>query len=112
MIARGTRDGKTLRRLEQRKGKEWLHGSPSLGERLRARGYEVVPRPAADGQPGKETLFNGGHIVATYGGMNPNGIDAIQFEFGRQRDNLRQLGADCGIAIAEFVREGGYLRPR
>ncbi len=112
VIARGTRDGRTLRRLEQRKGAEWLHGAPSLGERLRARGYDVAPRPNADGSPARETLFNGGYIVAHYGGMREQGIDAVQLEFGRQREDLLRLSADCGAAIADFLREAGYLRPR
>lgn len=112
VIARGTRDGKTLRRLEQRKGQSWVHGKESLGERLRARGLPVVPIANADGSPAKETLFNGGHIVAHYGGTSQDGIDAIQFEFGRQRDDLGALSRECGLAIAAFVRDAGYLPPR
>jgi len=111
VIARGTRDGRTLRRLELRKGKSWLHGPESLGERLRAHGLPVVPIANADGSPAKETLFNGGHIVAHYGGIREDGIDAIQFEFGRQRDDLGALSRECGLAIAAFVRDAGYLPP-
>jgi N-formylglutamate amidohydrolase len=109
VVARGTRDGRTMARLRERLGEEWLLGPRSLDRRLAARGHRVVPEPASDGARAKETLFAGGHIVATYGATSPGGIDAMQFEFGRQRDDLRGLARDLGDSLAEFLPEAGYL---
>lgn len=109
VIARGTRDGRTMARLRERLGDDWLLGPSSLDSRLAARGHAVVPVTAPDGSRTKETLFDGGHIVATYGAASPDGIDAIQFEFGRQRDDLRGLARDLGDSLAEFLPAAGYL---
>lgn len=109
VVARGTRDGRTMARLRERLGEDWLLGPKSLDRRLAARGHEVVPEPSADGSRAKENLFEGGHIVATYGATSPDGIDAMQFEFGRQRDDLRRLARDLGDSLAEFLPEAGYV---
>lgn len=109
VVARGTRDGRTMARLGARLGDAWLLGEKALDRRLAARGHKVVPEPREDGARAKETLFEGGHIVATYGATSHDGIDAMQFEFGRQRDDLRGLARDLGDSLAEFLPEAGYL---
>jgi N-formylglutamate amidohydrolase len=109
VIARGTRDGRTMQALERRKGPEYTIGASSIGGRLLQKGYDVVPRTAADGSRTPEVLFNGGYIVAEYGTMSEKGIDAIQLEFGEQRRQLLTLARDCGEVLASFLKEAGYL---
>ncbi|MEY2784461.1 MAG: hypothetical protein RL277_665 [Planctomycetota bacterium] len=112
VIARGTRDGRTMQSLERRKGLEFTIGPSSIGGRLIRKGYEVVPRTAPDGSRTPEVLFNGGFIVAEYGTMNEKGLDAIQLEFGEQRRQLLSLARDCGEVLASFLKEAGYLEPK
>ena len=53
--------------------------------------------------PTERTVIRASHIIAHYGAMSPDGIDAIQLELGRARstDTLK-LARDLGDAIAGF----------
>jgi N-formylglutamate amidohydrolase len=111
-IVRGTRNGKTVSRLLERSGAEALTGPDSIPGRLAAAGYQILPvaedGPAGEPAMGRETFFDGGFIVASYGSHNANGVDAIQLEFGKmRRDDPIKLARDVGDAIAAFVRRYG-----
>lgn len=100
-IVRGTRNGRAVSALVARCGDEALRGTKSLFGQLAGKGYTVIP--ALDDPQGKELFFDGGYITQRYGGMHPEGIDAIQMEFGRMRiDSLEKTARDTGDAIAEF----------
>ena len=112
-IYRGTRDGKTVTDLLGRAGagRAALVGPDSVLGRLAASGYAVLP---ANAEPdaerasaiGHEERFNGGHIVFAYGSQNPDGIDAMQLEFGtelRRKARLDRTAADVAKAVASFA---------
>ena len=50
---------------------------------------------------------NGGYTVNAYGSQNPDGIDAIQLEFGfryRREDELDKSAAQAARAIVTFYK--------
>jgi N-formylglutamate amidohydrolase len=101
VIFRGTRNGVTARALMARSGPEALLGPKSLIGELAARGYRTNPAP--DGSTlHEDRRFNGGYTVFKYGSQNPDGIDAIQLEFGsslRMQHRLAEDLADCLIGV-------------
>jgi len=105
-IVRGTRNGKTVAALIDRRGEPAVSGPDSIFGRLKAAGYRVVPdidpdHPELNTQP--ETFFDGGYIVGSYGSQNPAGVDAIQIELGGMRtDNTMKTARDLADAIAAF----------
>ena len=109
-IVRGTRNTRTVSQLLARSGQQALIGPDSVCGRLRSAGYDMLPKSDDPEQAiGRETFFDGGYIVATYGGDAATQIDAIQLEFGRMRiDNTMKLARDVGDAIAAFARTHGY----
>jgi len=103
-LFRGTVNLETVTALRQRMGP---HAYQQLDRALEKNGFRVMP-------PGdeRETRFTGGHIVRAYGSHQPQGIDAVQWEFGsdlRQKEVLDLTARDAGKALAEFVR-ANYLR--
>lgn len=93
--------------LLRRSGPESLAGPDSLFGALARAGYRV--HPADEGE--EASSYWGGPIVKTYGSHQPDGIDAIQVEVGR---NLRtdpakrqKLARDLAAAILRF--HGKYL---
>lgn len=119
-IYRGTRDGKTVAALLGRAGAGGaaLVGPDSVLGHLGAAGYTVLPTVAEPGRAtsaptiGHEERFNGGHIVFAYGSHHPDGIDAIQLEFGTELRRTARLGrtaADVAKAVAAFAHT--YMTP-
>ena len=103
-IVRGTRNGRAVRALVARCGDAALRGDKSVFGQLASKGYTVIPEP--NDPQGKELFFDGGFITERYGGIHPQGIDAIQMEFGRMRiESLEKTARDTGDAIAEFYLE-------
>ena len=106
-IYRGTRNGKTTRALLDRFGDAALVGPDSVFGHLAAQGYQILPTVPPDGL-GRETKFNGGHIVDRHGSHQGTAIDAIQMEFGsnlRKNAQLEQTANDAAKAVAAFARK-------
>ena len=103
---RGTRAGLTATRLVDRFGPAALQGSNSITGILAARGYGVHPLPDAPTLR-EEPRFAGGHTVFAYGSHRPDGIDAIQLEFGRQHRADARLPEDLASAIVGFMKHHG-----
>lgn len=99
---RGTRSGLTATRLLNRFGPVALQGERSITGILAAKGYAVNPPPDAQGL-WEDPRFSGGYTVATYGSHRPDGIDAIQLEFGRQHRASARLAEDFTAALLEFM---------
>jgi N-formylglutamate amidohydrolase len=106
-IIRGTRNGASMEHLVKERGREVIIGEKSIFGRLAAKGYQV--EPALDDS--KESVFNGGYITEHYGSASPDGVNAIQLEFGRMRvESVEKAAKDVGDAVVDFYRE--YLQPR
>lgn len=106
-IYRGTAEGRTVERLLARAGETALIGPASVCGGLAAAGYAVFPPNTPFGDPPELRRFGGGYTVRTYGSNNPDGIDAIQLEFGAtlrlDAANRRRLARDLAEAIAAFA---------
>lgn len=103
-IFRGTDNGKSVTALQQRYGKEALHGSKSILGQLAERGYKILP-DSSDND--RERRYTGGYTTQTYGSHRGTKIDAIQLEFGtnlRARANLERTASDLAHAIEVFAR--------
>jgi len=110
-IFRGTRDGLTVKRLLDRHGEAALTGPKSLFGLLQGSGYRVIPANTPLKDPPETSSYRGGHTVATYGSHNPDGIDAIQAEIGRDlraAESRGKLIVAFADALTGFYRE--YLR--
>ena len=79
VVYRGTRSRLTLRSLLETHGEAALTGPKGWQTQLESRGWTFIP---AASDMSRETKFNGGYIVQTYGSHQEGGIDAIQLEFG------------------------------
>jgi N-formylglutamate amidohydrolase len=103
-VYRGTSNGLTTFSLRNRFEDAAHSGDRSLLGLLAAKSWTVHPRPfGAMELPG----FTGGHIVRTYGSHRPDGIDAIQLEFGadyRSSARRRQTAAGLADAVVEYSR--------
>jgi len=103
VIFRGTRNGLTAKSLMARSGPEALLGPKSLVGELAARGYRVNPAP--DGSTLEEDRrFNGGFTVFRYGSQRPDGVDAIQLEFGSAYRAQSKLAEDLADSFVAFMR--------
>ncbi|MCA3180506.1 MAG: N-formylglutamate amidohydrolase [Burkholderiaceae bacterium] len=105
---RGTRGGLTTKALLDRHGIAALQGDGSLIGLIAAKGYTVHPAVGSDDLR-EDRRFAGGHTVATYGSHRPDGIDAIQLEFGRQHRADPRLPEDLGDALLAFMSQYGLL---
>ncbi|HET7730059.1 MAG TPA: hypothetical protein VFK48_08515 [Usitatibacter sp.] len=105
---RGTRSGLTTKALLSRAGRECLQGSQSITGVLAAKGYPV--NPPVDAQALREDpRFNGGYTVFNYGSHRPEGIDAIQLEFGKTHRANERLADDLAEALLVFMKQCGLL---
>ena len=98
----GTRAGLTASRLLGRFGPSALQGANSITGLLAARGYTVNPAPDAPDLK-EDPRYAGGYTVFAYGSHRPEGIDAIQLEFGRQHRASSRLAEDLAAALSGFM---------
>lgn len=105
---RGTRSGLTVKNLLGRFGPPALQGPNSILGQLAAMGYRMNPAPDAESLR-EDARFSGGHTVFSYGSHRPDGIDAMQFEFGRQHRSRSRLPDDVAAAILGFMRSFGLV---
>jgi len=108
VVMRGTHNGRSVTNLVRRGGFRAVTGPNGIFGQLEANGFKVFP---SNYLPTRGTFenagLNGGYTVAIYGSDNPNGIDAMQMEFGskyRQKAVLDKSGRDAGKAIAAFYK--------
>ena len=102
-VYRGTNQGKTVTRLRERFGDASHMGDESLFGLLKKRGWTVYPDPF-DGR--EQAGFTGGYIVQTHGSHRPEGLDAVQLEFGadyRKAANRTRIAEDLATAIVEYL---------
>ena len=73
-----------------------------------AQGFKVFPSNHLPLWSGSENAgFNGGYTVNVYGSQNPDGIDAMQLEFGsryRRDDELDRSAVQAAHAIVAFYK--------
>lgn len=101
---RGTRAGQTVKALLARFGPTALQGEKSITGALAARGYAVHPAVGAESLR-EDPRYAGGYTVATYGSHQPQGIDAIQLEFGRNHRANTRLAEDLAEALVVFMTQ-------
>jgi N-formylglutamate amidohydrolase len=112
VVMRGTQNGRTVTRLLERAGASAVTGPSGIFGALAANGFE--PYPANDVPPagtGENGGYSGGYTVGTYGSHTPDGIDAVQMEFGtryRQKPAVDASAQAAGKAIAAFY--DAYLK--
>jgi hypothetical protein len=98
--------------LLQRAGGSAVTGPKGIFGQLEANGFKVFPaNDLPTGGTSENGGKNGGYTVAIYGSNTPNGIDAIQFEFGgkyRQIAVLDKFAKDAASAIVVFYE--AYLK--
>lgn len=105
---RGTRSGQTVKALVQKHGIAAIQGEKSILGGLASKGYNVNPSLGAT-SPEEDRRFAGGHTVYFYGSHRAQGIDAIQFEFGKNQRNSWNLAEHFAEVIAIFLNHYGYL---
>jgi N-formylglutamate amidohydrolase len=105
---RGTRAGLTAKALLGRFGSAALQGERSITGVLAAKGYLVNPTVGADTLR-EDPRFSGGYTVFNYGSQNPEGIDAIQLEFGKNHRASERLAEDLAEALFVFMTQYGLL---
>lgn len=107
---RGTRAGLTAKVLLSRFGPAALQGDNSITGVLAAKGYPVHPKPGADSLR-EDPRFAGGYTVFSYGSQHPEGIDAIQLEFGSKHRANPRLAEDLTDALVVFMTQHAILPP-
>lgn len=105
---RGTRSGLTAKALLGRYGPAALQGEKSILGALAAKGYAVYPPVGAESLR-EDPRFNGGYTVFNYGSQHPEGIDAIQLEFGKNHRASERLAEDVADALVTFMTQYGLL---
>jgi N-formylglutamate amidohydrolase len=105
---RGTRAGLTVKALVQKHGIEAIQGEKSILGGLASRGYNVNPSVGSASLE-EDRRYAGGHTVFLYGSHRPQGIDAIQFEFGKNQRTSWNLAEHFAEAIAVFLTRYGYV---
>jgi N-formylglutamate amidohydrolase len=112
VVMRGTQNGRTVERLLARAGTAAVTGPNGLFGQLEAAGLKVFPANSVPPAGTSENAgFSGGYTVGTYGSHNPDGIDAVQMEFGsryRQNAAVDKAAVDAGKAVAAFYE--AYLK--
>lgn len=105
-LVRGTLNGRSVVALIKRAGVEAVVGPKGLYGQLEANGFAIFPANDVPPQGKHEDAgFNGGFTVAQYGSHKPNGIDAVQFEFGvkhRQKGEVEATAKRAAQAIVAF----------
>ena len=110
IIFRGTRSGLTTTAMLKRFGATALRGENSILGILAAKGYQVHPSVTASTAK-EDRRFEGGYTVFAYGSHQPQGIDAIQLEFGVRVRKQPRLPQDVADALHTFMRQHGMLTP-
>jgi hypothetical protein len=112
VIMRGTHNGGSVTQLLRRAGFPAVTGPNGIFGQLEANGFKVFPGNNVPPLGKYENAgLNGGYTVGFYGSDMPNGIDAVQMEFGtnyRRKEVLDKSGEDAGRAIAGFYE--AYLK--
>ncbi len=105
-IHRGTANGVTVLELVRRAGVESVTGTNSVLGGLAAAGFKVFPPNTPPGKPAEDRRYNGGFTVRTYGSHQPEGVDALQLEFGTnlRRETLvrERLAKELSHSIVRF----------
>lgn len=102
---RGSRNGATAKRLIKEFGPASLQGEHSITGLLQGKGYQVFP--PVDAVPGEkeDKRFNGGYVIFAHGSNTPDGVDAIQLEFGKRVRDKDELASDFADAIIGFQKK-------
>jgi N-formylglutamate amidohydrolase len=112
VVMRGTQNGRTVARLLERAGVPAVTGANGIFGQLAANGLDVFPsNDVAPEGTAENRGFNGGYTVGTYGSQNPDGIDAVQMEFGtryRHGAGLDLAARATGKALVAFYE--AYLK--
>lgn len=104
-VYRGTGNGKTVARLRERFGDSAHSGEASFFSMLHRRGWTVFPVPF---DKPEQSGFTGGYIVQSHGSHRPDGIDAMQLEFGgdyRSKANRAKTAETLADAVAEYLQQ-------
>lgn len=113
VVMRGTNNGRTVAKLIKRAGESAVVGPDGVFGQLEAKGFAVFPPNSAPPSGTHENAgYNGGYTVSLYGSNRPNGIDAVQFEFGTK---YRVSGSTVeryakGAAAALVAFHDAYLK--
>jgi N-formylglutamate amidohydrolase len=106
-LLRGTNNGRTTVLLREHLGTGALVGPHSILGMMDQAGHHVLPK--LDGNDPEIKNYSGGEIVQTLGSNVPDGIDAIQLEFGSSlrvpKSAAVKSGEDLGAAIEAFCLE-------
>lgn len=105
-IFRGTQNGKTVKYLVGRYGREALIGSSSVFGQLSANGLAVIP--AIDSSDREHENYDGGYIVFNYGSRVSGTVDAIQLELGsdlRASASRKTTANKVANAMVGFFKE-------
>jgi len=104
-LVRGTHNGRTVTRLIARAGVAAVTGPQGLFGQLARNGFRVLPSNDLPPSGNNEdyTGFNGGYTVNRYGSQRPDGIDAVQFEFGTRYREKAELERSIKRAAAAIV---------
>jgi N-formylglutamate amidohydrolase len=108
----GTVGGKSMERIRLRLGDGVLVGREGIVGLLKASGFNV--QPAVDAVDFNVPRYNGGEITQAYGSDKPEGIDAVQFEFGsnyRTPERLDEVAKMAGNAVEKFYRATVAKKP-
>jgi N-formylglutamate amidohydrolase len=112
VVMRGTQNGSTVARLLGRAGIPAVTGPNGIFGGLAANGLDVFPtNDVAPEGTAENRGYNGGYTVGTYGSQNPDGIDAVQMEFGtryRHDGGLDLAARATGKALVAFY--DAYLK--
>jgi N-formylglutamate amidohydrolase len=103
-VMRGTRNGWSVDRLLRRAGEDAITGRLGLFGQLEANGFKVFPGNDVPPRGHSEDAgFNGGYTVSIYGSEKPNGIDAVQLEFGTDYRRTSVLDRTANAAAKAIV---------
>jgi N-formylglutamate amidohydrolase len=109
VVHRGTRNGATVSALLRKHGPEALIGPSSILGVLQGKGYKVFPPNTPIGAtPSEDRRYNGGFTVHTHGSRNPDGVDAMQIEVGRDLRTDSRFITALSEGIAVFYK--AYLK--
>ena len=105
-LLRGSLNGKSVSLLTARFGQDALTGPKSVFGVMDQAGYPVLPKLGS--QDREIAAYSGGYIVEEHGAQRPDGIDALQMEFGSiyrfPPEVIPTTGEDLALAIETFCR--------
>jgi N-formylglutamate amidohydrolase len=105
-LVRGTINGRSVRRLLDRAGIDAVTGDKGLFGQLERQGFQVFPANSVPPAGHSEDAgFSGGYTTHRYGSHRPDGIDAVQLEFGSEYRKAASLASSIdrsARAIAAF----------